>query len=134
MTSYCALKTEEIQLLVITNEFFFIFALKCKVGKLNFDVSVSVIIFFSGKIALTQHGHFESQDSLIPVLCLKEWPADLGPIGQDWTLQGLKAETLCGPNKLAPGLLLTATKRSRTLCSPTCPGEVALGYSEENFL
>lgn len=94
--TYCALKTEEIQLLIITNEFFFSFALKCKVGKLNFDVSISVIIFFSGKIGLTQH--FESQDSLIPVFCLKEQAADLGPRGQDWTLQGLKAETLCGPN------------------------------------
>ena len=48
-------------------------------------------MFLSGKTGLTQHGHFESQDSLIPVLCLQEWPADLGPIGQDWTLQGLQA-------------------------------------------
>lgn len=85
MTSYCALKTEEIQLLIITNEFFLSFALKCKVGKLNFDASFSVIIFFSGNIGLIQNSNFESKDSLIPALCLKEWPADLDPIGQDWT-------------------------------------------------
>lgn len=74
--------------------FCFSFALKCKVGKVNFDVSTSVIIFFSGEIGLTQHGHSESQDSLIPLLCLKEWPPDLCPIGQDWTPQDIKAETL----------------------------------------
>lgn len=113
MTSYCALKTEEIQLLIITTEFFFSFALKCKVGKLNFDASISVIILFSVKVVLTQHGHFKSQESVIPMLCLKEWPADLSPIGQGWSLQGLKTEALCGQNRLAPGLILTATKRKQ---------------------
>lgn len=37
---------------------------------------------------------------------------------------------LCGHSKLTPNLLFAASKSSRVLCSQTCLGNVAIGFSE----